>query len=125
MFFSFFSSLKRFIGDICSVFWNQPENSNAVYCSCGNNLVADGSFVSDTDETDGNHVIYCCKKCGVMSDWDFDIAPVPFRRPFGEPCKPEYSSSFIDECYRDSGCRIINLETGKTVKARGERWLRS
>jgi hypothetical protein len=49
-----------------------------VYCKCGNEMCGDGSFVSDDyDKFGNNHVIYKCKKCGLESDYNFDIAPVP------------------------------------------------
>ena len=95
--------------------WLFGESHNSVYCSCGNDLAADESFVSDTEESDGNHVRYKCKKCGECSDWDFDIAPVALKRPF--------ISNLLREGLRDPECRIVDLESGKTIKERGERWL--
>ena len=50
-----------------------------IYCECGNELCSDGSFVSDTYRNNQNHVKYKCKKCGLISDYNFDIAPVPIN----------------------------------------------
>jgi len=51
-----------------------------VYCTCGNDMCSDNSFISDTyDENDDNHVKYKCCKCGTEHDYNFDIAPVPIN----------------------------------------------
>ena len=43
------------------------------YCPlCFNELISSDSFVSDEDV-----VTYKCSKCGLVSRWDFGIAPVP------------------------------------------------
>ena len=43
------------------------------YCSeCNNELCGSNSFVSDEEV-----VTYKCDKCGEISIWNFDIAPVP------------------------------------------------
>lgn len=44
-----------------------------VYCPhCKNELISSDSFVSDEEV-----VTYCCTKCQTVSQWNFDIAPVP------------------------------------------------
>ena len=56
------------------------EQKLFIYCKdCKNELVSDGSFVSDTYEDGANHVRYKCKKCGKESDYNFDIAPIPIN----------------------------------------------
>lgn len=56
------------------------KQSTLVYCDCGNELVSSNSFVSDElDENGDNHVKYKCTKCGLESDFNFDIAPVPIN----------------------------------------------
>jgi hypothetical protein len=57
----------------------KKPQSTFIYCDqCNNEMVSDGSFVSDTyDDNGDNHVLYCCKECGLESDWNFDIAPFP------------------------------------------------
>lgn len=52
-----------------------------IWCDCGNELCSSNSFVSDTYEEDGNHVRYKCSRCGLEQDYDFDMAPVPIKRP--------------------------------------------
>lgn len=57
-----------------------PKQCTFIYCKCGNEMVSDGSFVSDTyDENGDNHVRYKCKQCGKESDYNFDIAPMPIN----------------------------------------------
>lgn len=57
-----------------------PKQRTFIYCSCGNELCSDGSFISDTyDENGDNHVKYKCKVCGSLVDYNFDIAPVPIN----------------------------------------------
>jgi len=63
--------------------FNGQKQRTFVYCSCGNELCSSESFVSDTYEEDGNHVRYKCSVCEQESDWDFDIAPVAIKRPWG------------------------------------------
>jgi hypothetical protein len=93
---------------------SQPEQTTFIYCECcGNELCSSNSFVSDTCEEDGNHVRYVCSKCKKASDWDFDIAPVPIKRPFKR----------MVEFYADPECQIVDLNTGETIKERGERIL--
>ena len=63
-----------------TVLSNKQKQYTHIYCKCGNEMCSDGSFVSDTyDENDDNHVLYECKECGVESDFNFDIAPVPIN----------------------------------------------
>lgn len=65
--------LSRVIGNSA-----KKKQTTFIYCKCGNEMCSDGSFVSDTyDENNNNHVKYKCKKCGLESDYNFDIAPVP------------------------------------------------
>jgi hypothetical protein len=119
MYFSFFTGLRCLLGTIRAQLFGKPKEFNSVYCSCGNDLVTDGSFVSDTIEPDGNHVRYCCAKCGIESDWDFDIAPVPLKRPFYSDKKT--LSPLLKEGLRDVDCQIIDLNSGKVIKPRGAR----
>ena len=59
---------------------NVQEQKLFIYCKgCKNEMVSDGSFVSDTYEDGENHVRYNCKKCGKESDYNFDIAPIPIN----------------------------------------------
>ena len=54
------------------------EQNTHIMCSCGNELIGSGSFVSDTYNKKGeNHVIYGCINCGRIHDYTFDVAPVP------------------------------------------------
>lgn len=47
-----------------------------IYCECGNELCSSNSFISDTyDENNDNHVLYKCSKCGLESDWNFEVIP--------------------------------------------------
>ena len=61
-----------------NIFKKKSKQSTFIYCNCGNELCSDGSFISDTyDEKNNNHVLYKCVKCGMESDFNFDIAPLP------------------------------------------------
>lgn len=63
-----------------NLFKKNLKQRTFIYCDCGNELVSDGSFVSDTyDKNENNHVIYKCKKCNKKSDWNFDIASLPIN----------------------------------------------
>ena len=54
------------------------KQSTFLYCDCGAELISTHSFLSDTEDDDGdNHVVYRCKKCGRKHDYNFDIAPIP------------------------------------------------
>jgi hypothetical protein len=62
------------------VFKKKKDRTNcSIRCeSCGNELTDDDSFISDTYDKNGdNHVKYKCQKCGLKSDYNFDLAPVP------------------------------------------------
>ena len=60
---------------------SKPEKEvchTSIFCTCGNDMCLDNSFISDTcDENGDNHVRYKCEKCGKGYDYNFDIAPVP------------------------------------------------
>ena len=59
---------------------SKKEQTTFIYCKCGNEMCSDGSFISDTYDKNGdNHVKYKCEKCGMESDFNFDIAPVPIN----------------------------------------------
>lgn len=45
-----------------------------LYCRCGNDL--NNGLSTSANKKDGS-VIYSCNKCGNVSSWRFDIAPVP------------------------------------------------
>ena len=91
----------------------KQEQHTFVYCSCGNEMCSDGSFVSDTYEEDGNHVRYKCAVCKEESDWNFDIAPVPIKR--------RYRRDRYAEFERDPECQIVDTRTGEVLKGYGER----
>lgn len=56
------------------------KQNTFIYCTCGNEMCSDSSFVSDTyDVNCDNHVKYKCEKCGDNHDYNFDIAPVPLN----------------------------------------------
>lgn len=62
-----------------------------VWCDqCRNEMTTGTSFISDTDEADGNHVRYKCERCGKEHDFNFAIAPVPI--PWSEltPKPPDH-----------------------------------
>jgi len=51
----------------------QIRQQTFCYCPlCFNELISSNSFVSDEE-----FVTYKCSKCGLVSRWDFGIAPVP------------------------------------------------
>ena len=59
---------------------SKKEQTTFIYCKCKNEMCSDGSFISDDyDDNGNNHVRYKCKKCGIESDFNFDIAPVPIN----------------------------------------------
>jgi RNase P subunit RPR2 len=59
----------------------KKKQSLKIYCLyCNTELISSDSFVSDTyDCHNNNHVIYKCKNCGNISDYNFDIAPIPIN----------------------------------------------
>jgi len=72
--------LKKLKNVIKKLLGNSKEQSTYIYCKCGNEMCSDGSFLSDTyDENGDNHVKYKCEKCGLKSDYNFDIAPLPIN----------------------------------------------
>jgi len=53
---------------------NKNKQSCFCYCSeCNNELCGTDSFVSDVNGI----VTYKCSKCKVVSQFDFNVAPVP------------------------------------------------
>jgi hypothetical protein len=71
------SNIKNWI---LSVFIKHKKQTTFIYCKCGNEMCSDNSFISDTyDDNGDNHVKYKCEECGMESDFNFDIAPVPIN----------------------------------------------
>jgi len=55
----------------------QNKQSCFCYCpECNNELCGTNSFISDSDGI----VTYECSKCGKVSQFDFNIAPVPILK---------------------------------------------
>lgn len=55
----------RFLGRSCFI-----------YCDCGNDL---GTGTSDILYQSVDKEIYSCNKCGMLSEWRYDIGPLPIR----------------------------------------------
>ena len=55
----------RFLGRSCFIF-----------CDCGNDL---GTGTSDILYQSVDKEIYSCNKCGMLSEWRYDIGPLPVR----------------------------------------------
>ena len=57
---------------------HKPKQLTFCYCpECRNELISSNSFVSDLYINGENEVTYNCTKCGHISKWNFDIAPIP------------------------------------------------
>jgi len=65
---------------VSSIPTEYPKQYTWVYCECGNELCSDGSYEGTyLTEFDVRSVRYICKKCGDVSWFDFDRAPVPIK----------------------------------------------
>ena len=47
-----------------------------IYCDCGNDL---GTGTSDILTQSDTKEVYKCDKCGMISEWRYDIGPLPIR----------------------------------------------
>ena len=72
-----------------------------IYCDCGNDL---GTGTSDILNQSNTKVVYKCDKCGMISEWRYDIAPVPIR--INKVCK--YSEHYLD--YIKNTITPINID---------------
>ena len=60
-----------------------------IYCDCGNDL---GTGTSDILTQSDTKDVYKCDKCGMISEWRYDIGPLPVR--VNKICK--YSEHYLD-----------------------------
>ena len=60
-----------------------------IYCDCGNDL---GTGTSDILTQSNTKDVYKCDKCGMISEWRYDIGPLPVR--VNKICK--YSEHYLD-----------------------------